>query len=208
VNPIADTATGIKVSYPKFKTEYGTYISFKRGIWEPETGSYDGKRLKVLNVPVLKAHFIYGVTACVKHYMGVVSDKLVAHSAHRSVGTGGMGTEMVETRMPTLNLLDAIWINANPGRGPGTSYSEATRADVIIASTDPFALDYWAAKHILMQVARSKGLKDLSSIDPDNAASGSFGDWLRLSIQEMEGVGFQATIDEDHMNVYMAKLSN
>ncbi len=30
----------------------------------------------MINVPVLKSHRGYGVTASVKHYMGVVSDKL------------------------------------------------------------------------------------------------------------------------------------
>jgi len=206
VNQTADPVTGIKVSYPKFKTKFGTYISFKMGVWNPETRSYDDERLKVINVPVLKTHSIYGVTACVKHYMGVVSDKLTGHNAHRSVDTGGMGTEMVETRMPTLNILDAIWINANPKRGPRTSYSEATRANAIMASTDPVALDYWAAKHVLMQVAQTLGFKDLSPVDPDNNASGSFGEWLRLSMQEIEKAGYQATTDEDQMNVYVVNL--
>ena len=207
VSQTANPTTGIKVSYPKFKTKFGTYISFKRGIWNPETRSYDNGRLKVINVPVLKAHYIYGVTACVKHYMGVVSDKLTNHNAHQSVGTGGMGTEMVETRMPTLNILDAIWINANPGKGPRTPYSEATRVNVIMASTDPVALDYWAVKHVLMQTARRIGFKDLSFIDPDNTASGSFGKWLRLSMQEIKRAGHQATTNEDQMNVYVVNLS-
>jgi hypothetical protein len=207
VNQTPNPVTGIKVSYPKFKTRFGTYISFKRGVGNPETKSYDDEKLKVINVPVLKAHFIYGVTACVKHYMGVVSDKLTGHNAHQSVGTGGMGTEMVETRMPALNILDAIWINANPGKGPRTPYSEATRVNVIMASTDPVALDYWAAKHVLMQAARILGFKDLSSIDPDNTASGSFGEWLRLSMQEIQKAGHQATTNEDRMNVYVVDLS-
>ena len=207
VNQDPDPVTGITVSYPKFKTKFGTYISFKRGVWNPEIGSYDGGKLKVINVPVLKSHSIYGVTACVKHYMGVVSDKLTGHNAHRSVGTGGMGTEMVETRMPTLNILDAIWINANPGRGPGTSYSEATRINVTMASTDPVALDYWAAKNVLMQAAQMKSHKNLSPIDPDNIASGSFGEWLSLSMQVIEKAGYQATTNEDQMNVYVVDLS-
>ncbi|HID90396.1 TPA: DUF362 domain-containing protein, partial [Candidatus Bathyarchaeota archaeon] len=206
VNQTANPVTGIRVSYPKFRTKFGTYISFKRGVWSPETRSYDGGRLKVINVPVLKSHSIYGVTTCVKHYMGVVSDKLTGHNAHRSVGTGGMGTEMVETRMPTLNILDAIWVNANPGRGPRTSYHDATRVNVIMASEDPVALDYWAAKHLLMQVARLRGFEDTSSIDPDNTAPGSFGEWLRLSMQEMQRVGYRVTINEDQMNVYVVSL--
>lgn len=207
VNQTADSVTGIKVSYPKFKTRFGTYVSFKMGTWNPETEFYNSEKLKVINLPVLKAHFIYGVTACVKHYMGVVSDRLTKHNAHRSVDAGGMGTEIAETRIPTLNLIDAIWINANPGSGPRTSYSEATRVNVVMAGVDPVALDYWAAKHVLMQAARILGSKDLSPINPDNIASGSFGEWLRLSMQQIEKTGYQVAVNEDQMNIYVVNLS-
>lgn len=208
VNETANSVTGIKVSYPKFETKFGTYISFKLGIWDPETRSYNSEKLKVINVPVLKSHSIYGVTACVKHYMGVVSDKLTAHNSHQSVGTGGMGTEMVETRMPIINILDAIWVNTEPKGGPGTSYVEATSANIIMASADPAALDCWAAKHVLMQTAELQGYGDLSSMDPDNNVKGSFGTWLRLSLQELISEGYQATVDEDQMNVYVVNLQS
>ena len=93
-----------------------------------------------------KSHSGFGVTACVKHYMGVVSDKLtrsLGARAHNTVGIGGMGTEIVETRFPVLNIIDAIWVNAVPRRGPGTPYNIAMRVNVIAASRDPVALDYW-----------------------------------------------------------------
>jgi len=140
--------------------------------------------------------------------MGVVSDKLTRRNSHQSVGTGGMGTEMVETRMPVLNILDAIWVNARPHRGPGTSYAEATNANIIMVSTDPVALDYWAAKYVLMQTAELSGYADLSSIDPDNNAEGSFGNWLRFSLQELMREGYQATADDDQMNVYVVNLQS
>jgi hypothetical protein len=69
----ADPETGIYVSYPKFQTEFGTNISFKHGLWNG-TG-YD-KRLKVINLPVLKSHFVYGVTGSLKNYMGVQSEEV------------------------------------------------------------------------------------------------------------------------------------
>jgi len=197
------------ISYPKFKTKFGTRISVKLGIWNPKTQTYDSDNLKLVNVPVLKTHFIYGVTACVKHYMGMGSDKLTAQlgaSAHSTVGTGGMGVEMVGTRFPLLNIIDAIWVNAKPGGGPRTPYDAATRADVIAASVDPVALDYWASKNILMQVARENEYGDLSLIDPDNTEQGSFGQWLRLSMEEIRKAGYQATIEESHMNVYVSEL--
>jgi hypothetical protein len=204
VEQSANPTTGIKVSYPKFKTKFGTYVSFKLGIWDANKKSYDDKRLKVLNVPVLKTHSIYGVTACIKHYMGVGSDKL-GTGAHASVGKGGMGTEMAQTRMPTLNILDATWINANPENGPRSSYETASRVNVLMASRDPIALDYWAAKHVLMQTARALGHQRLSSIDPDNRATG-LGNWLRLSMQELQKAGHQVTLNEDQINVHVRNL--
>jgi uncharacterized protein (DUF362 family) len=203
-----DTETGLVVTYPKFKTKYGSNLSFKLGVWDFANKAYDSNRLKVINVPVLKSHSIYGVTASVKHYMGVTSDKLsreMGGRAHSSVGSGGMGTEMVQTRFPALNIVDAIWVNANPGRGPGTSYSEATKIGVIAASTDPVALDYWAAKEILMPAAMSKGYGDLSSIDPGNSSPGYFGNWLRRSMEEIREAGYRATMDEGSMSVYIAQ---
>ncbi len=209
VNATANPRTGIIVSYPKFKTRFNTYVSFRMGIWNPLTQTYDSGRLKVINIPVLKSHRGFGVTASVKHYMGVVSDKLtdqLGARAHNTIGAGSMGTEMVETRFPTLNIIDAIWVNANPAGGPITPYNAATRVGVIAASTDPVALDYWAAKHILLQTAKLKGYSGLNSLDPDNTAPGSFGYWLRLSMQEIGRAGYQTRVDESYMNVYVISL--
>ncbi|MDD1748720.1 MAG: DUF362 domain-containing protein [Methanothrix sp.] len=207
VPALPDAQTKIAVTYPKFQTKYGTCISFKLGVWDAYNQSYNSDRLKVLNVPVLKTHGGYGVTACIKHYMGVVSDRLSREAggrAHYSVGSGGMGTQMVETRFPDLNILDAIWINAHPGRGPGTSYDEASHTGIVAASIDPVALDYWAAKNVLMSAARENGYDDLESLDPDNTSPGSFGDWLRLSLVEIQKAGRRATVSEESMNVYLA----
>jgi hypothetical protein len=211
--------TGIQVSYPKFKTMYGTYISFKKGIWDPQTKSYNSDSLKVINIPVLKTHSAYGVTACTKHYMGVPSDRLTGGtslmlgSTHSSIGKGGMGTLMVETRIPTLNILDAIWINAIPLNGPSTSYENATRVNVVMAGTDPIALDYWASKHVLLQVAQARSSESTSlfTIDPDFIASNPniptiFSNWIRFSMEEIKNAGYQTTLKEDEMNVFVTNL--
>jgi hypothetical protein len=201
--------TGAMVSYPKFKTKFGTAISFKRGIWDPRAKTYDDSRLKVINIPVLKSHHLFGVTGCVKHYLGVSSDQLtegLGADTHSTVGTGGMGTEMVGTRFPTLNIIDAIWINANPGEGPRSSYNVAVQTNVIAGSTDPVAVDYWTAKYILLQASRSKGYSDTTSMDPDNLEERSFGQWLRLSMDEINRAGYPTTVDESHMNVYVVNM--
>ncbi|UCH37878.1 MAG: DUF362 domain-containing protein [Candidatus Bathyarchaeota archaeon] len=204
VNQVSNQTTGINVSYPKFRTSFGTYLSFKNGIWNQKIKNYDDQRLKIFNIPVLKSHRLYGATACVKHYMGVVSRHLT--NAHESVGTGGMGTEMVETRMPTFNLIDAIWINATPGNGPGTTYSEAVNTNLIAGSIDPVALDYWAAKHVLLKTAQLRKHQLPLLMDPDNESDSSFGKWLRLSMHEINKSGYHTTMDEEQMNVYVANI--
>jgi hypothetical protein len=209
VNETPNPRTGLIVSYPKFRTQYGTYVSFKKGIWNTETRSYEENRLKIINVPVLKTHGTFGVTGAVKNYMGVPSDKLTTQMgsrAHLTVDKGGMGTQMAETRFPAITILDAIWINANmKPSGPVTTYAQATRINTIAASTDPVALDYWAAQNILMPAAQSKGYSDLSSMDPDNNSPGKFGNWLRLSMMELRGAGIRTTMDKNAINVYIVQ---
>jgi hypothetical protein len=200
--------TGIVVSYPKFTTRYGTRISFKNGLWDPAAGGYDSERLKVVNVPVLKSHSIYGVTASVKHYMGVVSNRLSGNTSHGSVGTGGMGTEMAQTRFPVLNILDAVWINAAPGRGPRTTYSQATQANIVAVSRDPVALDYWAAKNILLPAARKLGYGSTDSLDPEVNRKGFFGYWLRLSMKALQKAGYPVTLDLDRVNISVTSLED
>ena len=199
--------TGLKVSYPKFTTKYGTNISFRNGVWE--NGSYNNSRLKLINMPVLKSHSGYEVTANLKHYVGVVSVPL--GDPHASIDRGGMGTALVETRYPDLNILDATWVNAVPqgyaGSGPSTPYGVATRADTIAASTDPVALDYYAAKYILMPFAATAGY-DTDMMDPDNLSPGYFGSWLRASEREIQLGGFPVTTNESRIHVLLATESS
>lgn len=205
--------TGLMVSYPKFTTEHGTRVSFKNGIWSVEDEEYDNEILKVINLSMLKSHSVYGVTASVKNYMGVPSDLLTGQitgeyqHTHRTIGRGGMGTLMVNTRYPVLNIIDAIWINPVPLSGPMTPYRVATQMNVVTASTDPVSLDYWSVKHILLQNWQIRAGEVSVSMDPDNTDPGFFGDWLRLSMNEILEGGYLVNIDESYMNVYIAENS-
>jgi len=193
------------VSYPKFTTSFGTRISFKYGVYNSETEGYDTNRLKLVNVPVLKTHMIYGVTGAVKHYMGIPSDKLTAalgYRIHNGIGRGSMGTLMAQTRVPTLNIMDAIYVNAKPKDGPSTSYMDSKKVNVIAASTDPFALDYWASKNILCKICEKNG-GNTSTLDPDNTRKGEFGDWLSISINELIEAGYNFTIDPNEITVFI-----
>ena len=196
VNP----STGLMVSYAKFTTEYGTHVSFKNGVWSVEDEEYDSNVLKVINLSMLKSHSVYGATASVKNYMGVPSDLLTGEisgeylNTHMTIGRGGMGTLMVNTRYPVS--------------GPWTPYRSATQMNIITAGTDPIALDYWSVKNILVQNWENRSGEVSVSMDPDNTDRIDprfFGIWIRLSMEEIEKGGYDVNIEESYMNVYIAE---
>ena len=201
-------STGLEITYPKFTTEFGTHVSFRYGIWDGER--FDTGRLRVINLPVLKSHRLFGQTGAVKGYMGVVSDRLTrihalipAGRAHFSVGTGGMGTQMAYTRMPVLNITDMIWIG--PDGGPASLYSTAVATNMIAASLDPVALDVWTTNHVLIPEAERLLRSRAASMDPGGTEPGTFGHWLRLSLNEMLAAGYNFTMDENEMMVVMGR---
>ncbi|MHA1960750.1 MAG: DUF362 domain-containing protein [Candidatus Thorarchaeota archaeon] len=232
-----DDATQMYVSYPKFQSPMtGAHISFRNGVWSNDTG-FDSDRLKILNIPVLKTHQRLAVTACVKNYMGVPQgyvipevDEWIPHE-HFSIPLGGMGTLMAETRVPTLNILDMIWINANPiesspNRGPWSFYMTASFTDIIGASVDAVALDYWSAKYVLLATAQHLGYENYSSLDPDFEPTvehsnvwgypypeffpqeESLHNYLGRSMNILKDAGFQATMDPAEMNVFVTILDD
>lgn len=190
-------------SYPKFKTEYGTYVSLKHGLWDAVGGTYDREHLKFINVPVLKSHHsTYGATACVKHYMGVVTRELSTNS-HSAIARGILGAVIGEVRPADLNILDCIWINANPYTGPQTPYGGATRRDQLVASTDPVATDIWAVKNILIPAFLANGYNPpwpTPSADPDDPNS-AFRRYLDNSLAYIRTAGFNATNDFNQIDV-------
>ncbi|MCP3977971.1 MAG: DUF362 domain-containing protein [bacterium] len=182
------------LSYPKFRTELGTYISLRDGVWDPATG-YDRERLKFINLPVLKSHSAtYGATSMVKNYMGVITTGL-GTSSHSAMHYGLLGALLGEIRPADLNILDAIWVNANPFTGPATSYSGATRTDRLVATLDPVAGDIWAVKNILVPAFESNGYSPpwpSPSADPDTPFS-DFRQYLDHSMNYIVAAGYQAT---------------
>jgi hypothetical protein len=192
-----------KLSYPKFRSATGTCVSLRYGIWNAGSGSYDRARLKFINVPVLKSHHsTYGATASVKHYMGVVTGQLSTNS-HTSIALGIMGALMDEIQLADLNIVDAIWINANPNTGPSTPYAGATRRDELVASLDPIALDLWSVKNILVPGFVSNGYAPpwpTPSADPDLPA-GAFRTYVDNSMNQLLAAGHQVTNDFNQIDV-------
>jgi hypothetical protein len=221
--------TNLYVSYPKFKSPAsGVYISFKKGVWWNETG-FNSDQLKIINIPVFKTHDLLAVTGSVKNYMGVPQGFVVESvhpdflHEHFSVALGGMGTMIAETRAPTLNILDMVWVNAHPvessiNRGPWSRYSSASATDIIGASIDPVALDYWSAKNVLIPTAQYLNYSSYSSIDPDYEPISehvrypyvqleeSFHTYLRLSMNQLKDAGFQVTMNPSEMNVFVVAM--
>ncbi|MDH7511343.1 MAG: DUF362 domain-containing protein [Clostridiales bacterium] len=138
------------VSYPCFTTSGGRRVELREGIW---LGNGHSQNLKLINVPVLKHHDTGGseITVSLKHYYGVVSMD-DGHSGYRHYAGLGetCGKMMAAVVTPVLNIVDAIWVS----HGSLTGYPAATtfRANQLLASQDPVAADYWAAKYILYPI--------------------------------------------------------
>ena len=191
-----DAGVSGRPSYPKFRTSAGTYISLKYGIWDPASGTYDRDHLKFINVPVLKSHSIYAVTASVKHYMGVVTGQLSTNS-HNAIATGILGRVIGEIGLADLNIIDALYINAVPAAGPGTSYAAATARRELVASRDPVAADIWSVKNVLIPAFIANGYSPpwaSPSADPDDPAS-TFRQYLDNSMNQILAAGDSVTND-------------
>jgi hypothetical protein len=193
-----------RVSYPKFRTSAGTYVSLRHGVWNTTGGTYDRDKLKFINMPVLKSHHaVYGATACVKNYMGVVSGSLGTNS-HNAIANGILGAMMGVIRPADLNILDCIWVNGNPYSGPSTTYGGATRRDELVASTDPVAADRWAVTNILIPAFVDNGYSPpwpYPSADPDDPAS-QFRNYLDNSMNWLLLAGYDVTNHPPRIDVF------
>ena len=130
----------------------GLLFHFKSFYPEGKGGGYN-QNLKLINVPVLKHHDTGGseITASLKHFYGVVSMSDGQSGFRHYSGLGQTCEKMVvSVRTPVLNIIDAIWVSH--GSISGYPESATRRVNQILASQDPVALDYWAAKYILYPI--------------------------------------------------------
>ena len=152
------------ISYPCFTTTGGRRVELRDGLWN---GNGYTQNLKLINVPVLKYHDTGGseITASLKHCYGIVSMADGNSGFRHYSGLGETcGKMMVSVQTPVLNIIDAIWVSYSSVSG----YPASTtfRANQILASQDPVALDYWAAKYILYPLSQSpRHLPTFSGID-------------------------------------------
>jgi len=166
------------VSYPCFTTAGGHRVELREGIWQ---GNGYSSNLKLINVPVLKHHDVGGseITASLKHMYGVLSMSDGQSPFRHYTGLGETcGKMMVSVRTPVLNLVDAIWVS----HSSLTGYPEETtaRLNQLLASQDPVALDYWAAKYLLHPIDQN------SNHHPDYPG---INQWLNSALQTINGQG-------------------
>ena len=145
-----------KITYPKFQSPAGNYISLKYGIWNETTQTYNHDRLCIVDFPVLKAHGWTGATLAIKNWMGVLT---VAYQNERYGGDDAMHfnymfsqyallAKVMQVTFPKLTIIDAAW--TNPERNYGNI---AIQLNMLLGSTDPFAASWYAAKYMLTPVA-------------------------------------------------------
>lgn len=192
------------VSYPCFTTQGGHRIELQKGIWE---GNDYNQNLMLINVPVLKHHDTGGseITASLKHVYGILSMSDGQSSYRHYQGLGETcGKMMASVCTPVLNIIDAIWVSH---RSLGGYPESATfQARQVIASQDPVALDYWAAKKIMYPIDNDdqhhpdypgiqKWLSDATDII--NTRGGLFNRQKGIFVRKV-------TKDESKMQVYQA----
>jgi uncharacterized protein (DUF362 family) len=148
------------VSYPCFTTPGGHRVELQEGLW---TGTgHTRQNLKLINVPVLKDHMYTNLTCSLKNTYGILSmgDGILGRHPVDPRGYGRIWGKMIATvKTPVLNIVDAIWVSQGQGVPPTRQFGFpgyppeiTTRTNQLLASQDPVALDYWAAKYILYPI--------------------------------------------------------
>ena len=188
-----------KITYPKFKSPAGNYISLKYGIWNETTQTYNHDRLCIIDFPVLKAHGWTGATLAIKNWIGVLT---VAYQNERYGGSDNMHqnyffgeyalpAKVMQVTYPKLTIIDAAW--TNPERNYGNI---AIQLKMLLGSTDPFAASWYAAKYMLTPVAYYP-----EKTNPDNVG-GLYNKCLNNWINCMHDSGFAVTKDSSEISVY------
>jgi hypothetical protein len=198
----------VKMTYPIFTSTYsGITIDFKNGAFlrDEESGGHylEDRPLRFINFSVLNTHGAdTGTTSAIKNYMGVTDlscgwwglepeGYANVHACgadyYPFAKAGPLGHFLKTIRVADLNIVTAEWV----GWGSRTDVTQATRMKTILAGTDPVALDYYGAKHLVYPLSRHAEYHD-----PDNPRS-AVARFLRLA-QEAWG---QGVADEGRMRV-------
>lgn len=218
-----------ELSYPKFQTPNGTKVSMRYGIWNGS--SYNSDRLTFINLPCLKKHCMASSTIAWKNLVGFVtiSDNETRFSDSDSWSnmhdffwgyTGGtnqayglLGREIALIRPPDLNIVDAIWVAYEDNTG-----GEAVRLDTLLASRDPFAVDWYASEYVLQpqvtsdpqasSAARAGNFRTATRIN-QNAAAAVWpgGAYPYIDLFDSYDGDTPSTAEKNQMNAYVYAAS-
>jgi hypothetical protein len=202
-----------KVSYPKFITPAGNYVSLKHGIWNNSSSTYSRDDLCIINFAVNKAHAYTGATLAIKNWVGAMS---LIEKESRYGGEDKMHVDyfmkefalparvMAET-YPDLNIIDATW--TAPNDNYTNSSGNRVNTKMLVASTDPIACSWYAAKYMLNPIA-----SDNTRTDPDYVESNpeSLGLWdfkYSVALENWENylknnTSFAVTSDSSKISVF------
>jgi hypothetical protein len=190
-----------KISYPKFLSPSGNYqISMRYGIWNSSNQKYGSDRLCIIDFPVLKAHSMAGSTIAVKNWIGVLT---TAHARSRYgdwqamhheylFGQYALTARVMAATYPKLTIVDAAWTST---RDPNV-LADVVNTNMLLGSTDPCAVSWYAAKFILTPIAIRP-----HETDPDRLNS-LYHNNLEAWTNCLQDSGFACTMDSVVMSVY------
>ncbi len=211
-----------ELSYPKFRTAGGAYVSMRYGVWNGS--SYDADRLTFINLPVLKRHGMAGATIAWKNLIGFVTisnydgryggwDPMHRYFWGYEAESGDpdyglLGRQLALVRAPDLNIVDAIWV----GYEDNTS-GNANRQDILLASTDPFAVDWYASEYVLRPLATDLEFREASAArggtfrsatrtNQDVAAANWPGEYPYINLLDSDAAAPSAA-ERNQMNVFV-----
>ncbi len=162
------------MTYPIIRTDRGTLVDFKHGVWE--NNGYSDRAVKFINLSALNHHSYYcGVTSSIKNYLGISDlsggpdphndgkltedhynfhsfpfDKWAPGPAPGMIGAE-IGVFLSTIRKADLNITTADWVGMASRVAPPMA-----RTRTVLASEDPVALDFHSSKYLVYPNSKIK----------------------------------------------------
>jgi hypothetical protein len=170
------------------------------GTWDSTAQVYNSEQLCIIDFPVLKAHSMAGSTIGVKNWIGMLT------TAHYNTRYGGkyamhhqylfgqyaLVARVMSETYPRLTILDAAWTSTHD---PNV-LAGVVNTKMLLASIDPCAVSWYAAKFILTPIA----LRPWET-DPDRPNS-KYRNNLAAWTDCLQDSGYACTMDSIEISVY------
>jgi hypothetical protein len=211
------------LTWPVFTSpRSGLQIDLADGVSEiaGATRTRTGRKLTWIQLTTVNEHGSTGMTACCKSAMGVVDmsagrlgtdPRTDGYQSVHYFGSpeatwrmaGPLAHFAREVRAPDLYLALAEWVAVTPAgwvggdtRDARLEAASAHRAGAVVGGTDPVAIDWWCAKHLLHPIATEIDSAARGDLDVDNP-DGKLTRFLRY-YREVAGAG---TMDESLITI-------